>query len=185
MELKDKHQAHGLTIGEMQELRNKRSTGEEDYIPANNAKEIKNKLFVQYENHNIREVEKNHYHVAMELPSYDRTTGDKLSKARVNKYTPQAFEETKKRTGFNGYEMHILHNPTKKDVKSVDQDSDKGLTVITGIGKGKAEKLNDLNIFTVQDLAEISEEKVTSILANGTFSEIELLSWIDQAKKSK
>lgn len=181
MELKDKHQAHGITIGGMQELRNKRSQGIENLIDANNATEINNKLFVEFEGHKIKEVEKGHYHIAMEMPSYHRTTGQKLSSPRVNRYTVQAYEANKKNRGFNGYEMHILHDPTKVNAPA-GKPVESGLTTIQGIGKAMQEKLNSVGILTIQDLADLDEEKIIKLVADGTFGEVELRSWVDQAK---
>lgn len=176
-----KHQAHGLTIEQMEELRNQRTLGNYPMIPANNASDIKNKLFVHYEDHEILEVEKGGYHIAMELPSFHSTTGEKQSKSSIKRFTKDAFEFQKKQRGFEGYELHILHDPTKI-VASSTQPVDTGLTGLQGVGSAKAKKLAKNGIKTVKELSELPEDTILKLVAEGIFEEVELLSWIDQAK---
>jgi hypothetical protein len=137
---KPKLQAHGLTQEQMVDLQYKQMHNEVEYVPANNAEEIKDKYFKEFEGHQIPEHEKHIYHVVSETRFFNQQSGEKTSTPVVNTFTKEAFEFHKKHNGFAGQTVHLLHNPelnnikAKEEKKQADPDPDDGdlddLTVV-------------------------------------------------------
>ena len=68
---------------------------------------------VTAENYIVPAGEERFYHVVIEVPQYDRRTGKKQSRPRLQKFGPKAFDayildSLRKQ----GYEINILHDPT-------------------------------------------------------------------------
>ncbi len=124
---KKKYQAHGLTEAEMVDLQYDQNNNQVEMVPANNADEIKDKYFKQFEDWQIPKHEQHVYHVATEQRLFNQATGEKLSDAVVKTFTKEAFEFQKKNHGFVGQDVLILHNPTlanNESKKKVDEDED-------------------------------------------------------------
>ena len=110
-----KKQNHGLTQAQMKKIAEQQSFQESiDTVPANNADHIDDEYFGEYEGYEIRKHEQHLYHVVMEARLFDQRTGRRKSISRVQKFTEANFELVKNSNGFNGYTVHILHNPTVK-----------------------------------------------------------------------
>lgn len=108
------HQAHGLTVAQMANLRVQQEEETVELMPCNNARpdQIKDAIFREaFSNYQIPRVESHIYVVAVEPRLFDHQTGERLSVATVHKFTREAYEFMKENHGFSGKVVHILHNP--------------------------------------------------------------------------
>lgn len=108
------HQAHGLTVAQMANLRVQQEEETVEMMPCNNARpdQIKDAIFREaFSNYQIPRVESHVYVVAIESRLFDHQTGERLSIAIVDKFTAEMFEFMKAH-GWGGKTVHILHNPT-------------------------------------------------------------------------
>lgn len=110
-------QAHGMTVEQMEELALKQS-GQLDTeiktVPANNAKNLKDKFFIAdgHKEYQLPEHEKHIFHVIQENRSFNSATGERLDQpARVQKYDKQVFEHMVNNRGFEGQVVFVLHDP--------------------------------------------------------------------------
>lgn len=123
----EKKQAHGMTEDQMVDLQYAQNNNEVEFVTANNADDIKDKHFKQFEDWQIPVHEQHVYHVATEQRLFNQATGEKLSEPVVKTFTKEAFEFQKKNHGFVGQDVLILHNPTlanNESKKKVDGDED-------------------------------------------------------------
>lgn len=120
---KDKKRAHGRTFAENKAIREKQVRGEVEMIPANNAGNFQDDYFKKvFEGYQIPEHERDCYHVALEARSFNPSTGEKLSKPRVQTYSRMTYtnmRDQKPYSGFHGFSVHVLHDPTRLSAKKV------------------------------------------------------------------
>ena len=114
----EKHQAHGLSHAEVEELRLRQLHNLPiEMIPGNNgrADQINDPYFKAFIEENFSGQyqlplhERGHFHVIMEPRLYDPASGQKLSIIVVQKYHGPAFNFQLENGGFNGFTVHILH----------------------------------------------------------------------------
>jgi hypothetical protein len=100
----DKLAAHGLTRGQMKELRHNQALGLDTaaMIPGNAP---------DAGSYELPDYEKNLVHVELEIPQYDQTTGVKKSRPSTQTFGVAEFEAMKQQNGFAGYTVKILHSP--------------------------------------------------------------------------
>lgn len=126
----DRKRAHGLTFQQNKDLRVKQVQREVKMIPANNAQNFQDEHFEkEYQGYEIPEHDAIHYHVAIEARTFDPTSGEKLSRSRVQIYPVKTFEamvRQKPYSGFHGFKTHILHDPTRKEEKHAHQINEGG-----------------------------------------------------------
>lgn len=127
--LANKHQAHGFTHAQIEEIGMQQVNGEEPLIPANNAApdQIGDPFFKKdYANFKIAEHEKGYYHVAKEARLFSQTGAEplRLSVPSVIKMFPKMFEFMKENHAFDGAITHILHDPTKASANGGDEGED-------------------------------------------------------------
>lgn len=117
---RDKKRAHGRTFAENKAIREKQVRGEVEMIPANNAGNFQDDYFKKvFEGYQIPEHERDCYHVALEARSFNPSTGEKLSKPRVQTYSRMTYtnmRDQKPYSGFHGFSVHVLHDPTRTTV---------------------------------------------------------------------
>lgn len=66
------------------------------------------------ENYLVPKGEERYYHCLIEVRNFNRTTGAKLSKPRVQKFNPKIFEKLcRDKMADTGYTITILWNPTE------------------------------------------------------------------------
>lgn len=121
---KPRIQAHGLTEAQMTDLQYKQIHGEVEYVPANNAENIKDPHFKDFEKHQIPEHEQHIYHVVTESRLFNQTSGEKISEPVVKTFTKEAFKFHDKHNGFAGQAVHILHNPELNDSSKKKENED-------------------------------------------------------------
>lgn len=161
----------------MQALKVAQMQGEVKKVPANNADEIKDAHFKQYEGHMINEHETHIYHVAMEARLFSTSTGEKLSRSRVQKFDKKNFENMKEGNGFNGWTIHILHNPEMKLV-----EKEKTLADIKGVGEKKAELLIENGVKNLAVMANLSPIDLEELDKVDGLTKEELTDFVSQAK---
>ena len=157
-------------------------------IPANNATDIKDRIFKElYENYEIWEHDKDYYHVALEIRSFDKSTGERNSIARVQMFDEKNWhmQTVKSKTALAGYTTYILHDPNKPEntfqgesiTVSNYPGSDESITVSNNFGPTITISLMDLpkvgavtvgklelvGIKTVEQLAEVDKDTVNEI----------------------
>lgn len=115
---KDEPGAHGLSRNAAKELHRAQVQGAAPTMIAANGKDAGG--------YKIAEHEKHLFHVELEIPQYNVTSGAKLSTPSVQMYTPKEFEATKANGGFAGYATKILHNPTATNATTENPDLDMG-----------------------------------------------------------
>lgn len=133
----DRKRAHGLTFQQNKDLRVKQVHKETKMVSANNAANFQDEHFEkEFRGYEIPEHEAGHYHVAIEARTFDQSSGEKLSAARVQIYNPKVFRAMltqKPYSGFHGFKTHILHDPSKVEAKKVfTTPSDKFVTIKEG-----------------------------------------------------
>lgn len=113
----NKHQSHGLTVGDMKNLAIKQSLGTVKKVKAN-----------QDDKYEIDEHEQHLIHITLETPRFNEVTGERLSKPHVRCFYVNDFEKmsrtvkdkTKKNdfpeNAFRGSLVRIIHDP--RDTKS-------------------------------------------------------------------
>lgn len=113
--------AYGQTHGDLEKVRLNQVHGRVKKIRANNLHTINDKLFAgDYKDYMIAEHDRMHYHIAMEMREFDKTSGERLSKPFVNVMDVATFNQMKNakpHDGFFGKAIAILHDPSK-DFKS-------------------------------------------------------------------
>ena len=100
---KKKHQAHGLTVGAMEDLRDT----EPEMISANM------KSGYQIKSHEVHLV-----HASVENKFFDNKTGKKKSIPKVQTYYQADFERMIKERAFEGLDIEILHDPRRVEAKA-------------------------------------------------------------------
>lgn len=142
-----KHQAHGMTVGQMKDLHYKQihDPGSIKMIPANNGGDkITDPYFEKdYGKYMLPEHEAHLYHVAAEARTFASggATPTRTSIPAIHKLTKEAYEFQKKNKAFEGQIVHILHNPELPPVKA-------GKKVDDG------DDSEDLNLLTVPELKD-------------------------------
>ena len=100
-----KHQAHGLSVAEMKEFKDKQNSEDIETIPANRRK---GDYINTHEQHLL--------HAEIEDPAFDPKTGAKLSKAAIQKFYPKDFALMVKEGAFKGLKVEIVHEPEEKAI---------------------------------------------------------------------
>jgi hypothetical protein len=167
MEEKDKHQAHGMSVGKMKDLQYNQVHNPDaiERIPGNNAGDkITDEYFRKdYADYTLPVHEKDFYHVVAEARAFASggATAVRSSIPAVHKLSRQAYAFQKEHKAFNGQIVHILHNPdlevdkkqTKKEVQGGPVEELQLLTVdklkekffeLTGQNAQSAIKKNEL-----------------------------------------
>ena len=121
MNLQSKHQSHGLTVKQMEELRYKQSNSEElKTIKPNMVDFLKDELFKKdYGDKMIRSIESRLFHVIHEQRLFDQGTGVRLSVPQISKFNPRMWGEIKQSGILASQTVYILHDPTQ-NAKHID-----------------------------------------------------------------
>lgn len=112
----------GLTRRQFDEIKQRKLSDDLEKIAGNCAGEMKDKLFNKdFENYELPMHERFHYHVAMELRLFDTMSGQRLSKAMVQKFEKNSWEAMRNSDVFKTYTSEFVHNPAleKKDAPLV------------------------------------------------------------------
>jgi hypothetical protein len=76
-------------------------------------------------------------HVTIQPGGFSSETGQPLSDAYVQKFTPEEFKHSEINRAFAGKTIEVLHDPSMEAKTSVDGSDIKGQTLTTGIEDGK------------------------------------------------
>lgn len=95
----------GKTYRDLQELADHQKWGTEPMIPGNIDPKIEISKFT----------ENTHYWLTFETPFYDKNTGNKISKPRFGGYSMKSYNNMMKKNQFSGYDIHMIHDPTKTE----------------------------------------------------------------------
>lgn len=162
----NKHQAHGLTVGEMADLQYQQihEPEEIEMMTGNGAGDaIKDPYFKEaYKDYELPVHEKNFYHVATEARTFAPNGAEPIrtSVMSVQKLSKEAFEFQKVHGGFAGQIVHILHKPEEEQPRARKSKKVKEETENSGQGEAgnSAEDRKILETMTVPQLKERLDE---------------------------
>lgn len=157
----EKIQSHGMTHQQVEDLRHHQLNNDKikTYEPNNGGEKIKDPVFKElYGDYQVPYHEMGHYHVAMEARSWKNTgaTAERTSVATVQKFTKEAYDHQLKNNAFNGYIVHIIHNPTLPGAEAATKNALAGPTTEDGDegeeGSGDGPELSAMTVSELKDL---------------------------------
>lgn len=80
---------------------------------------------VTAENYSVPEGEEKLYHIKMDTPQFDPSTGVKISRARIGKFGIKTYKSLASTLKKQGYVMEILHDPFAETAKEPKKNSRK------------------------------------------------------------
>lgn len=156
-------------------------------IPANNAQDIKDPYFKDlYTGYMISEINKEYYHVAMEIRSFNKATGAKTSVSRVQMFDEKNWKMQTKdvETALTGVTVHILHDPRKPLILADDSDEEiSPLLKVAGVGRATIEKLALAGIDSIEVLANVTEERMDEVSEKSGIKLEKLSTIVNNAEK--